>query len=163
MRRRGNAYSQCCLDEHIDLCYWMGRWSFTVATNVISIDKAVIWMLAGAVSFTQLIWLLFISRSFRVRQLLFVRQRQIESHLGITKSISIDLFDESANVKDGVEKFLSDSKKYKPGNLERCILCLFAIIPLWNMQRAGRGALYTLSFTIWALWISFASWNQFVG
>ena len=81
----------------------MGRWSFTVATNVISIDKAVIWMLAGAVSFTQLIWLLFISRSFRVRQLLFVRQRQIESHLGITKSISIDLFDESANVKDGVE------------------------------------------------------------
>jgi hypothetical protein len=133
------------------------------------------WALAGSAVIAQIIWMMFIERSLRVRQYLFVRQRQIENRLGMLKSWGMFLHDMAAQPqrrqqqiqnltaaqREQFEKFdewAADVDR-GVGRWERCLHGLSTKVePCFG--HGGRAALYLLSILVAASWITFAAIAQ---
>jgi len=128
------------------------------------------WLLAGAAVASQLILLPFVARSLQIGQMLFLRQRQIESQLGMLKSIAINVAN-NPGLKDEIKKnltpdsqqeledFLKEWEKNPSSPIDQWLLkCSEPVRSL--LGRPGHAAPYGLPLLVAAAWLSLAIWTE---
>lgn len=99
----------------IFLAIWMTGLGI-VATKTEDVPKEEQWLLAAGAAVAQVLWMAFAARSFRIRQLLFVRQRQIETHLGMFKSRAIHVADMNQSRRQVYLQQLPGSERVELGD-----------------------------------------------
>ncbi len=148
-----------------------------VAANVGEFGRF-LWVLAGLAVLAQLLWCVFMARSLRMRQYLFLRQRQIEAELGMLKGIAINIADTRPKKckPDNIAKakktlryprqardlddFAERAEHISSGVLENPFLWFGDLPPLNWFGRGGRAPLYLLSLLVGLAWLGLAVWAQ---
>lgn len=150
------------------LASWLVLLSAVVA-NMVTV-KSYVWYLTVIAIVAQLAWFAYLARSLRMRQIIFVRQRQIEQRLGLLKSIAITSYDDGklkakyierlkgTPYAKELEEFLDTARDEMPrGWLEAKVAYLLSWpLKIIGLGQTGRAALYVLSFLVAVAWILIA-------
>lgn len=132
-------------------------------------NLSVVWMLTAAAVFSQFFWVVFLIRTYRAREIMYLRQRQIESQLKIMlKSTALDFAGKWRNTAsrmreakeedaDAIRDFLERASievPYSP--LEETIMHVYdRVFGRWIGGQA-RSALYLMSVIVALAWLAYA-------